>query len=248
MLSNQRRLQMDTSLERMGHSTNCHIIPEMTERNTKEKMKVASVDDYLELYNDTKVQYGFGILYDGTATGVQESVKEAYSYYGKWVNLSNGIEQTTNYKDGRGMRGCFVYNEETGAQIFLPIGAAGYGRRRQNSHPISDASPGMLIYANRNEAIANAGNLPLLYDLYRRPGAIYWCNEMKEGEVLGNGQAKDCVAWDFNYITFDFFPSSKEMVLTTSDSDPTVRTPTDALRIRCVVPETSKKPSPPQTE
>lgn len=220
----------------------------MTERNTKEKMKVASVDDYLELYNDPKVQYGFGILYDGTATGVQESVKKAYSYYGKWVNLSNGIEQTTNYEDGCGMRGCFVYNEETGAQIFLPIGAAGYGRRRQNSHPISDASPGMLIYANRNEAIANAGNLPLLYDLYRRPGAIYWCNEMKEGEVLGNGQAKDCVAWDFNYITFDFFPSSKEMVLTTSDSDPTVRTPTDALRIRCVVPETSKKPSPPQTE
>ncbi len=222
--------------------------PEMTERNTKEKMKVASVDDYLELYNDPKVQYGFGILYDGTATGVQESVKKAYSYYGKWVNLSNGIEQTKNYEDGCGMRGCFVYNEETGAQIFLPIGAAGYGRRRQNSHPISDASPGMLIYANRNEAIANAGNLPLLYDLYRRPGAIYWCNEMKEGEVLGNGQAKDCVAWDFNYITFDFFPSSKEMVLTTSDSDPTVRTPTDALRIRCVVPETSKKPSPPQTE
>lgn len=224
--------------------------PEMTERNTKEKMKVASVDDYLELYNDPKVQYGFGILYDGTATGVQESVKKAYSYYGKWVNLSNGIEQTTNYEDGCGMRGCFVYNEETGAQIFLPIGAAGYGRRRQNSHPISDASPGMLIYANRNEAIANAGNLPLLYDLYRRPGAIYWCNEMKEGEVLGNGQAKDCVAWDFNYITFDFFPSSKEMVLTiTKENGKVTRlTPTDALRIRCVVPETSKKPSPPQTE
>ena len=215
---------------------------EMTERNTGEKMKVPSVDDYLELYHDDNVQYGFGILYDGTATGVQEGVKEAYSYYGKWVNLANGYEQSTNYQAGAGMRGCFVYNERTGAQIFLPIGAAGYGRRKQDR--ISEGgifSPGMLIYANRNTDIPNADNLPLLFDLYRRPGAIYWCNEMKEGEVLGNGQAKDCVAWDFNYITFDFFPIAKDNVMK-------VPTETDALRIRCVVPSTSKTPSPPQTE
>jgi len=230
--------------------------PEMTQRITGEKMKVASVDDYLELYNDPNVQYGFGILYDGTATGVQKSVKKAYSYYGKWVNLRNGYEQSTNYEDGRGMRGCFVYNEETGAQLFLPIGAAGYGRRKQNPIYSGTFSPGMLIYANRNQKmLENSEDVPwqrpLLWDLYRRPGAIYWCNEMKEGEVLGNGQAKDCVAWDFNYITFDFFPISKEMVLTiTKDVNGKVTrlTPTDALRIRCVVPETSKKPSPPQTE
>lgn len=222
--------------------------PEMTQRITGEKMKVASVDDYLELYNDPEVQYGFGILYDGTATGVQESVKKAYSYYGKWVNLSNGYEQSTNYEDGRGMRGCFVYNQETGAQLFLPIGAAGYGRRKQDEIYPGPFSSGMLIYANRNKYMQETTTdvpwqRPILWDLYRRPGAIYWCNEMKEGEVLGNGQAKDCVAWDFNYITFDFFPISKDMVMKNG-------TPTDALRIRCVVPSTSKAatPSPPQTE
>ncbi len=228
-------------------------------------MSVATVDDYLELYNDPNVQYGFGILYDGTATEVQEPVKDAYSYYGKYLshgtngsanNEVTSIDKELFYKAGRGMRGCFVYNEQTGAQLFLPIGAAGYGRRKQNPIYSGTFSPGMLIYANRNQKMQENSvdvpwQRPILWDLYQRPGAIYWCNEMKEGEVLGNGQAKDCVAWDFNYITFDFFPSSKEMVLTiTKDENGKVTrlTPTDALRIRCVVPETSKKPSPPQTE
>lgn len=229
-------------------------------------MRVATVDDYLELYNDPDVQYGFGILYDGTATGVQESVKDAYSYYGKY--LSHGTNGSANnevtsiekgpvfYKAGRGMRGCFVYNERTGAQLFLPIGAAGYGRRKQNPIYSGTFSPGMLIYANRNQYMQENNTdvpwqRPILWDLYQRPGAIYWCNEMKEGEVLGNGQAKDCVAWDFNYITFDFFPISKEMVLTITKDESgkvTSLTPTDALRIRCVVPEHSKTSSPPQTE
>ncbi len=216
-------------------------------------MRVATVDDYLELYNDPNVQYGFGILYDGTATGVQESVKDAYSYYGTYISngtsgTANSIQNTGIYKDGRGMRGCFVYNQETGAQLFLPIGAAGYGRRKQDPIYSGTFSPGMLIYANRNQYMQETTTdvpwqRPILWDLYQRPGAIYWCNEMKEGEVLGNGQAKDCVAWDFNYITFDFFPISKDMVMKNG-------TPTDALRIRCVVPSTSKAatPSPPQTE
>lgn len=208
-----------------------------------EPMRVASVDDYLELYNDPNVQYGFGVLYDGTATGPQESVKDAYSYYGIWNSFAssgNGqyFPQTDYYQAGRGMRGCFVYNQQTGAQIFLPIGAAGYGRRKQDQIYSGTFSPGMLIYANRNEYMKETSadvpwQRPILWDLFQRPGAVYWCNEMKEGEVLGNGQAKDCVAWDFNYITFDFFPISKDMVMK-------VPTQTDALRIRCVVP--------PQTE
>ena len=218
-----------------------------------EPMRVASVDDYLELYNDPDVQYGFGVLYDGTATGPQESVKDAYSYYGIWNSFAssgNGqyFPQTDYYQAGRGMRGCFVYNQRTGAQLFLPIGAAGYGRRKQDRIYSGTFSPGMLIYANRNEYMQETSadvpwQRPILWDLFQRPGAIYWCNEMKTGEILGNNQATDCVAWDFNYITFDFFPISKDMVM----KEPTR---TDALRIRCVVPSTSKAatPSPPQTE
>lgn len=216
------------------------IIPEL-------EMKVASVDDYLELYNDANVQYGFGVCYDGTATEVKKKVKDAYSYYGKYVHNHNGITQAPNYEAGRGMRGCFVYNEKTGAQVFLPIGAAGYGRRKQNAIYPGPFDAGDLIYANRNQFMQQTANdvpwnRPILWDVYRRPGAIYWCNETKAGKVLENEQAQDCVAWDFNYITFDFFPISIDNVITYKGGMVQIKpgeVATDALRVRCVVPKTA---------
>lgn len=213
------------------------------------KVKVASVKDYEELYNDEDVLYGFGILYDDSSNGVQVPVKDAYSYYAPY----NGTDYSKGANgQGRGMRGCFVYNRNTGAQIFLPIGAAGYGRRRQTSIPASSGdSPGLLIYANRNEEIADAGNLPLLFDIYRRPGANYWTNETQEYKsgFHGNAQVTKAAGWDFNYITFDFFPIDDVNIIN-SKVEYGGGIATDALRIRCVVPSTSKAatPSPPQTE
>ena len=30
------------------------------------------------------------------------------------------------------MRGCFAYNSDTGKNLFFPIGASGYGHRKQS--------------------------------------------------------------------------------------------------------------------
>lgn len=227
--------------------------------NDQTKAKVASVDDYLQLYNDPNVQYGFGVCYDGTASGIQTSLREAYSYYAPYTPSSKAKDQGVTasipmeQSQGRGMRGCFVYNERTGAQIFLPAGAAGYGRRKETfsadktSWYTDVASPGMLIYANRNDFMAQTSAdvpwyRPLLWDLYRRPGACYWCNETKPGNAIqGNADSNNSVGWDFNYITFDFFPISRSNVVIDPNGDngysyQSGKIPTDALRIRCVVP------------
>lgn len=196
-----------------------------------ESMRVAEVDDYLQLYNDQNVQYGFGILYDGQADEVQVPVKDAYSYYYDSTTGTNG--------KGRGMRGCFVYNQDTGAQIFLPLGASGYGRRRHRRFYNQGGNfyAGELIYGGRDKIMEEAAGLgwhrPILFDLYRRPGAIYWCNKTKAGTILNDNDTENSVAWDFNYITFDFYPISRANVITVTEGVET--NATDALLIRCVV-------------
>ncbi len=188
------------------------------------KVRVAQVEDYLDLYKDDNVQYGFGILYDGQADGVQIPVKDAYSYYYDQPKGANG--------KGRGVRGVFVYNETNGAQIFFPLGAAGYGRRR-------DAMAGQLHYANRTTFMAaNSTDVPyyrpLLWDLFRRPGANYWCYQMLSKQIIeDDSSTKTPLAWDFNYITFDVYPLNSGNIGVSDSSTPT--TPTDALYIRCVV-------------
>lgn len=193
--------------------------------NYSDNWRVAMVDDYLDLYNDPNVQYGFGILYDGQADGVQVPVKDAYSYYYDQPLGANG--------KGRGMRGIFVYNETSGAQIFLPAGASGYGRRKANAiNAATNFYPGMLHYANRNIEMQQNGSdvpyyRPLLWDLYRRPGGVYWCYQKVEDPIPGNSDATKAWGWDFNYITFDFYPASEGNILGSV-------TNSDALFIRCV--------------
>ncbi|WP_303741620.1 hypothetical protein, partial [uncultured Muribaculum sp.] len=91
---------------------------------------------------------------------------------------------------------------------------------------------------------------PLFYDLYRRPGGVYWINtpvlvtqeqsstegnlyysfdadtEATKGKNYTNG-------WDFNYFTFDFFPITYANVFTggwLAD----LMNDSNALFIRCV--------------
>lgn len=63
---------------------------------------------------------------------------------------------------------------------------------------------------------------PLFYDIYMRPGAIYWYD--KTGKNMVNGTPEDNVGWDFNYFTFDFYPMGS---WGTSDGK-------DACFVRCV--------------
>ena len=132
------------------------------------------------------------------------------------------------------MRGVFVYNGKTGAQIFLPAGASGYGRRKRNSsiYNFKTFFPGELHYANRNIAMEKSDspwNKPLLWDLYRRPGGCYWTYKENSGLLINGAEdTKNSKGWDFNYITFDFYPISRDNI---SNQD---HTNTHPLLIRCV--------------
>lgn len=208
------------------------LAPKWNNVEKTNEQRVAMVDDFMDLYNDEHVQQGYGVLYDGQANGIQYPVKDAYSYYYDSPKGANG--------QGRGMRGVFVYNEETGAQIFFPAGASGYGRRK--ARPIvkdtDNFHPGMLHYANRNAEMAeDAANMPwnrpLLWDLYQRPGGCYWAYRDKGDTAVipsDPDNTKNAIGWDFNYITFDFYPLSAGNVV----QNTTEYTNTDAMFVRCV--------------
>lgn len=168
--------------------------------------RVAKRTDYETLLSNTidaHVQYGFGVLYADGATQTATTTTDAFGYY-----AGDGA--------ARGMRGCFVYywdddkedDANNGNQIFFPIGAEGYGRRK-DGHDQTDASgtsgeyraTGVLRYANRFRIYNKNGeieNRPLLFDLYRQSGAVYWCREYERADDKKNS------AWDINYSTFNF--------------------------------------------
>lgn len=174
-------------------------------------MRVARLADYMALLNSPDIEQGYGILYGDDATETADNIENAYGYDYKNNNI------------GRGMRGCFAYNKLTGKSLFFPIGASGYGHRRR-----SDKTPGMLRYsAGRTEYYpenephpwgdSRVKDRPLFYDLFRRPGAIYWIDK-ETNQKLG---------WDINYFTFDFNSIDATNIFGSGDSD--------ACFVRCVV-------------
>lgn len=190
------------------------------------KRWIASKKDYecIQFDPDQRpyMQNGFGILYADGATETQDVVEKANKYYGD-IN-----DQT------RGMRGCFVYNNNDkdqkyyGRNIFFPIGAEGHGRRKAayRTDPNGDRSTtsgeldennGMLRYSNRYETYKGTELMyrPLFYDLYKRPGAVYWCGEVfnyKDGDGLNS-------AWDINYYTLNFDAFGPNALQRIIDSD-----------------------------
>lgn len=156
--------------------------------------RIATQADYKVIHNannsEMEIEYGYGVLYADGAKETADDVVSAYEYR---------QDSPKTY----GMRGCFVYNKDNGANIFFPIGASGYGRIKHGGTPSESAhaymtEPGhaILKYSNRatfygkHESDRDPGKLPLFYDIFERPGAIYWTEK---------GQA-----WDINYFTFDF--------------------------------------------
>lgn len=209
----------------------------------RQKTRLAQYEDYRTLYATPEIEQGYGVMYSDAATSTLLDVSDVYGYDSKNTN--------------RGMRGCFVYNSENGANIFFPIGASGYGHRKAsiqrpstgininyNAGPTSGISPvtptsntgegwteyhGLLRYmCNPRWGYFNikwghpsypqgVNDSPLFFDLFRRPGAIYWLNNVADRRndttfpKTGNTYAGDedlnqVAAWDFNYFTFDFYP------------------------------------------
>lgn len=174
-----------------------------------EGIRIAKHEDYQALYEEgNHIENGYGVLYGNDATETQNTVEGAYRY------------RYDKQGKGYGMRGCFVYNSEDGRHIFFPIGASGYGHRKTTD----GAGKAVLKYA----AAARTGNFdwpdraPLFWDAYKRPGAIYWLQEL-------NGVR---IGWDFNYFTFDFNGIDQANFVQGTNRDNS-----DACFIRCVVDE-----------
>lgn len=156
-------------------------------------MRVAEGKDYEALYNDENIEQGYGILYGDDATETADHINDAYGY------------DYENNSTGRGMRGCFVYNKETGKNLFFPIGASGYGHRKDKEGGILRYSAGQTgEFATTSSSYPNGvKDAPLFYDIYRRPGAVYWYNKEYKTGTIPDGPY---VGWDINYFTLDFYP------------------------------------------
>ena len=120
------------------------------------------------------------------------------------------------------MRGVFVYNENTAKTIFLPIGKTGHGRRKNAGgwQPGETGKAGTQRYASRGAYNSATGKNPLFADLYRRPGAIYWCetyysnvndNSMKDanGNIIYSGTTPvfnvvKSASFDINFYSMGF--------------------------------------------
>lgn len=176
--------------------------------------KIASINDFYTLANpgnpnnpqldlNFQIKKAYGIVYADGAIDTQSSVAMAHGY---------------THEDGanspKGMRGVIVYNMNDLRQIFLPMGASGYGRRKGlsgwNASP-SDVT-GTLRYASRayyydllSSDITNTLQFaPLFYDLFRRPGAVYWCRDRIDTPASGSVGIYKSSAFDINYFTMGF--------------------------------------------
>ena len=182
-----------------------------------ENARVATGEDFWELRN-SYIEQGYGVLYGDDATETADDIVEAYGY------------DYVHNKSGRGMRGCFAYNRETGKNLFFPIGASGYGHRKQ-SYTATWGDPetvnGVLRYsAGRTKLYPDPVERPLFYDLYKRPGGIYWLNaEIPQNHFTPTDGVS--LGWDINYFSFDFNFISKGNLIRSGGSD--------ACFVRCVV-------------
>ena len=163
-------------------------------------------------------------MYGDDATETADDIVEVYGY---------DYEHNTL---GRGMRGCFVYNSETGKSLFFPIGASGYGHRKQ-SYTATWGDPenlnGVLRYAaGRTKLSPTPTERPLFYDLYKRPGAVYWLNAEIPKDQLTPTDGPS-LGWDINYFSFDFNFISTSNLIKSGGSD--------ACFVRCVVDEDGLK-------
>ncbi|WP_304211670.1 hypothetical protein [Phocaeicola plebeius] len=179
--------------------------------------RVATGADFWELRN-SYIEQGYGVLYGDDATETADDIVEAYGY------------DYVHNKSGRGMRGCFAYNRETGKNLFFPIGASGYGHRKQSYIPTwgdPETLDGVLRYASgRTQLYPSPVDRPLFYDIYKRPGGIYWLNA-EIPQSLFTPTDGVSLGWDINYFSFDFNFISKGNLIRSGGSD--------ACFVRCVV-------------
>ncbi len=160
------------------------------------------MSDFQNLYRNSNIENGFGVLYADGATETKLESKDVYGWY---------RHDTEPDKNAKGMCGVFVYywnrNNTSDANncrnIFFPIGRSGYGHRR---HSDTTDNNGCLRYSCGRTDYMTSDILPwmpLFYDLFKRKGAIYWAKKM--GTAIGvTGETETtAVGLDMNFFTFD---------------------------------------------
>lgn len=189
--------------------------------------RVATCQEFTNLINSEFIEQGYGVLYADGATKTAETTDVAYGY-----NRAKG--HTTGY----GMRGVFCYNRGTdiygGRSVFFPIGNTGYGQRKDQSmdpkfnYLGKDYGPfqAVLRYAGGRTTYMPdnlAKGMPLFWDLFRKPGAIYWAQSL-DGDKGG---------LDINYFSFDFNVIDWRNIIKKPEES-AVFTATSACFVRCV--------------
>ena len=163
--------------------------------NANKKTRLAKFEEWKGLRDDPNLVYTYGVCYDGNSIGTSMTSDNAFNYL-----------HADSVKSGRGMRGIFVYNMKDGRNLFLPIGASGYGRRKSGKFSSDEA--GTLRYANRSVymPVGSVEKMPLFWNIKDNQGAIYW-GYPEEGSWKnvwdGTTLSKFC-AWDINLTTYDF--------------------------------------------
>lgn len=172
--------------------------------NPYNKGRIPTIAEWAGLLNEVanaQVDRAYGVLYADGATTTQTMPVEVYGC------LHSDVASGNNGFSSKGMRGTFVYNTSLGRNLFFPIGASGYGRRKVGSN-------GELQYSFGNDfwstPLENATRAPL-YNLYTNEGAIYWAQaDLYVGNQPGFNNVTNVNAWDINYKSYDFdFMDSK---------------------------------------
>ena len=195
-------------------------------------MKVAKEEHWKTLANFDRE---YGILYGDECSETQLVTENAQQY------LRPG--------DQKGMRGTFVYDYSDGTQLFFPIGTTGFGRRiafdcnsDKTAYPNEYAKwftfGAHLKYAQRHYEMpkATAENLPMLYNLFESPGAVYWLrNRVPDPNMSGSQTLQDgTIGFDMNYFTFGFEVMRSANIVGTYQNNPSCFF-SDACYVRCVV-------------
>ena len=192
------------------------------------KSLVPTADDFMMLRNST--EQGYGVLYGDGALTVADNIDDAYGYQ----RDSDG-----QVNRSRGMRGCFVYvadekSDYSGRNLFFPIGASGYGHRKEigkrSSWGVAEIASGILRYASGRVDYYETDKSPLFYDLFRRQGATYWGRK-----IIKDNFNNQNLGLDINYFTFDFNQLGQTSMWGNWTSGGAItKDNSDACYIRCV--------------
>lgn len=147
--------------------------------------EVPTAAQFNSLKNNCK--FGYGIAYADGATATADNYTDSNGY----IDTDNsGVE------NGLGERVCVVYEEGGGRNILFPLSKIGQGRRQ-------GSQSGRLTYTGLSNVLATGWNVyrPNSYNIYRRPGAVYWIRQPQ----LSSGQP-NYASWDLNYLTLVFNP------------------------------------------